>query len=64
MDTVITVVWPNYDIELWRDWLEENAGPQGEAWQWGMSKIGNPDMLDIHFAHAEHAALFALCWIG
>ena len=64
MDTVITVVWPNYDIELWRDWLEENAGQQTQAWDWGWSRIGEPNHIDIHFAHAEHAALFALRWIG
>ena len=65
MDLVITVAWPRYDIELWRDWLVEHVGPQGEAWQWGISRIGSvdgPDLVDVMFLKQEHAVLFFLRW--
>jgi len=58
----VTVKWPDYDVEFWRDWLLEYAGEQHVHWDWGMSRIGDPDLMDVLFLDREVAMLFILRW--
>ena len=50
--------------EWYREWLENNVGRQGWAWDWRY-EILHPevrDMLIVKFRKEEHAVLFALKW--
>lgn len=49
---------PNF---VFRPWLEEHIGKQGDAWDWKLQK-GSDEFVEIHFKLEEDAIMFELSW--
>lgn len=51
-------VYGYHHMNMWRDWLEENVGEQGNQWFW--HKGDEPAQIAIYFEYDEDATAFRL----